>query len=301
MAHETEHTPSEEEILPQGNQPDQYDLFFQRQFTRRQIFTGLGFSGAAIISASALKVGIDSLWKWLKSDPAAQRRLTASEIYTPRLQTPIDSDPPPTSETIPPPNPEEIAQREVGEQNAAEYFLSDLIKHFKEERRKKFENPVVRERINPEALESETIAFVVAGIDNTRERPDTRNDQGWGRADLFMLVCINPHTFAITLISFPRDLFVPELRDYERAFTNGLRINETTQVPYILQRYPNQFPAVDVNDFIRKIVETATGRVVDGVLRFDIDAIQGYSYGNEPFSGIIDTVFPEGLEIFVSQ
>lgn len=201
--------------------------------------------------------------------------------------------PTPTASPVPTASPEELAKKEVGSVNLAEYFLGDLIKIFKEKRLEKFQqDPGYAERVNSEFLVSDNANFLYLGIDNTRERINEFNEQGWGRSDVIMLISFNPHTFQTTAISFPRDMFAPELISFK--FDGGAKINSATMAPYVK-------PGVDSFELMRKIIESATGIPVDTVIKTNVDFTQGHKENYVPFPGFFDELFPEGLKIHVDK
>lgn len=190
----------------------------------------------------------------------------------------------------PTPKPEKLAEKEVGDRNFAEFFLGNLVELFQQKRIEKAANdPSFAERVQKEFLKSDNINFLYLGIDETRERGKEFTGNGLGRSDVMMLVSFDPHTFKTTAISFPRDLFSPELAE-KRYFGRGARINAVTMLPYVDKK-------TDPFDLARKIVESATGIPVDGVLETNIDFMQGF----EKQSGIFDSLFPDGLEITVPK
>lgn len=188
----------------------------------------------------------------------------------------------------PTPKPEKLAEKEVGDRNFAEFFLGNLVELFKNKRAEKAaSDPSFAERVQKEFLKSDNINFLYLGIDETRERAQEFTGNGLGRSDVIMLVSFDPHTFKTTAISFPRDLFSPELVKY---FRRGARINSVTMSPYVDKK-------ADPFELARQIVESATGIPVDAVLETNIDFMQGF----EKQSGIFDSLFPDGLEITVPK
>lgn len=228
----------------------------------------------------------------------------ASETPTPQPPNPIETTV--TPKATPTPDIAAKAKQEVGQVNLSEYFLGELVEVFKNWRLDRVKNePAFRERMeglttneaekkhNLElAINSDVINMVYLGIDNTRERPDEFTDQGWGRSDVIMLVSFDPHTLKMGSISFPRDLFAPELTRFK--FKGGARINSATMAPYI-DKNANSY------DLMRQIMETATGVPIDGIIKTDIDFMQGYQGKLGSFPGIFDQLFPGGLNIQVDE
>lgn len=221
---------------------------------------------------------------------------SSQKVYLPDIRTGRDQITPtptrePTLRPTPPsptPEPRKLAEKEVGERNFAEFFLGNLVELFKQKRLEKAaSDPSFAERVQKEFLKSDNINFLYLGIDETRERAKEFSGNGLGRSDVIMLVSFDPHSFRTTAISFPRDLFSPELVKY---FGRGARINSVTMSPYVDKKS-------DPFELARQIVESATGIPVDGVLETNIDFMQGF----EKQLGIFDSLFPDGLEITVSK
>ncbi|MDP3726946.1 MAG: LCP family protein, partial [bacterium] len=200
--------------------------------------------------------------------------------------------PTPKPTPFPTPEPQRLAEKEVGNRNFAEFFLGNLTELFKQKRAEKAAgDPSFAERVQKEFLKSDSINFLYLGIDETRERAKEFTRNGLGRSDVMMLVSFDPHTFKTTAISFPRDLFSPELVKY---FGRGARINAVTMSPHVDKK-------ADPFEIARHIVESATGIPVDGVIETNIDFMQGFMQGADNFLGIFDSLFPDGLEITVPK
>lgn len=212
--------------------------------------------------------------------PTATKTATASPTST---QT---ATPSPTAT----PNAEQRVEREVQQANIAEYLMGRMIERFRASRQERYQNdPAFRERVETEFVDSDSIQLVYLGIDDTRERPREFNDQGWGRSDVIILVSFNPHTMHTTSISFPRDLLAPELTRFR--FSGGARINAATMTPLIDKN-------ADSFEIMRQIIETASGLPVDGIIKTNIDFMQGYSNRDGSYTpGIFDALFPDGLTV----
>ncbi len=192
-----------------------------------------------------------------------------------------------TNTATPTVEPAEIVKKEFGDINIAEYFLGDLSRILKERRLEKARNdPAYAERVSSEFLNSNSINILYLGIDDTRERPQEFNPRGWGRSDITMLITFDPKTFQMNAISFPRDMFAPELTSFR--FTGGARINSATMAPFV-------DPSVDSFKLTSRIIESATGMPVDFAFKTNIDFMQGYP----GYPGFFDAVFPDGLPIRV--
>lgn len=225
------------------------------------------------------------------SKPPSSQKTYLPTIRTrglPQITPTPTREPTPKPTPSPTPEPRKLAEKEVGDRNFAEFFLGNLVELFQQERAKKAaSDPSFAERVQKEFLKSDNINFLYLGIDETRERAKEFSGNGLGRSDVIMLVSFDPHTFKTTAISFPRDLFSPELVGY---FGRGARINAVTMSPYVDKK-------ADPFDLAKKIVESATGIPVDAVLETNIDFMQGF--GEQ--SGIFDSLFPDGLEITVPK
>lgn len=185
------------------------------------------------------------------------------------------------------------ATREIGSQNIAEFFLEDLVQQLMARRQEKAENnPSYADRIDPEFLLSKRINFLLLGTDETRERFDQFNGQGWGRADVILFLSFDPHTFKTVALSLPRDLFAPELKALKLPDAKINAVTLLTQVD----------PSADTLGTAAKIVEDATGLPVDGVMLANLDFAQGYKdINNRPRPGIFDTLFPKGLKVYIPK
>lgn len=262
---------------------------------RKRLALGAAVVGAAALStAGALMATEPSVSDYIHRIPTANSASlpTATATPKPEIPTPVAtqtavSTATATSTATPTINPAEIAKKEFGDINIAEYFLGDLSRILKERRLEKAQNdPAYAERVSSEFLNSNSINILYLGIDNTRERPQEFNDRGWGRSDITMLITFNPKTFQMNAISFPRDMFAPELTSFR--FTGGARINSATMAPFV-------DPRVDSFKLTSRIIESATGMPVDFAFKTNIDFMQGYP----GCPGFFDAVFPDGLPIRV--
>ena len=266
--------------------------------------SGLAGNVGAEIMASARQTitqQIKPSKEQIMSSPKKPKVLATTPEPSPTTQSIAEQilipSPAPTPEPIPTLTAQEQAEEEIGDKNIAEYFLGGFIKLLKAERIDRFNNnPAVAERINGELLDLDNIFTLFLGIDETRERPEKGvwTGRGWGRSDVVMLVSFNPHTFKTTSISFPRDLVAPELERFK--FSEGARINAVTMTPYV-------DPSADSFELAKQIIETATGWPVDIVVEGNIDLMQGVHYipGFEEKWGVLDRIFPAGLEINVPR
>src|SRR3989338_8576729 len=285
---------------------------------RRKFLKRGGIVAASVIAAGFVgKTAFEAVLASAKSMSADTIKLKSADVYagsrlpggakpevitpkstaTPQPKPEVTPEPTPeaTAEPTPEPDPEEVAKKEIGEQTLAEYFLGDLINIFKETRKAKFDSdPAYAERVAKEYLESDNMTVLVMGIDETRERPEKGvwNGNGWGRSDVFMLINFDPATFKTTVISFPRDLLVPELKDFEKELSDGMRINEITQTPFLK-------PGTDSFELARRVAESATRLPVDMCMEFNIDFTQGHSYTDSTSDGMFNNLFPDGLGINV--
>lgn len=235
--------------------------------TDRRGFIVLGALGTAIAAASGTVI-IPELLRGTSIEPVTY---DPNKIFSNPTFHQLSKN---TEPTLPP----KIA---VGEQNFAEFFLGDLIGQFKQRRRQRYvSEPGFAERIDQKFLYADRINFLYLGLDLTRERPFNFNSNGKGLSDIIMLISFNPHTFKTVALSLPRDLFTPEMTRY---FPQAPKLNTTTATE-----------SSDPYELPKKIVESATGVPIDGVLKTNIDFMQG-SFGQR---GIFDQLFPEGLKVF---
>lgn len=181
----------------------------------------------------------------------------------------------------------------VGDRNIAEFFLEDLVKSFQRRRQEKSKNdPSYADRINPESLLSDRVNLLLLGTDETRERFDQFNGRGWGRADVILFVSFDPHSFKTVALSFPRDLFVPGLKALQLPDAKINTLPLLTQVD----------PSADTLGTAARVIEDATQLPVDGVVLINLDFANGYKDINTRFHpGIFDTLFPEGLKLFIPE
>lgn len=197
---------------------------------------------------------------------------------------------------------EKASQKEKAEaKNVVDFFLGDLVNHFVERGiQKRAEDLSYAERVSEKAVQVRTLNTVFLIIDEYDGRPDTRNGRGWGRADTIILTSFDPVTLKSVVTSFPRDLFVPELKDFfsgqrvknDRKFQDGAKISSTTLMGY-LKEYAENEPDFDQQGMMKKIIESATGMRIDMVVWSNINLMQG----SEDSLSIFDVLFPEGLEI----
>lgn len=237
----------------------------RRALTKLLIAGGLiTFLGGTAVTA---KIGLDILRKGLR----VPRVIFDPEKIFPRLaETPHLL---PKSETA-------SDETSVGEKNFAEFFLGNLVDQFKQRRNARARTePGFAERIDPQFLNSDQINFLYLGVDLTREKENEFNSEGQGLADMIMFTSFNPHNFKIGAISFPRDLFSPE---------KGAKINSLTAVS-------------EPWELAKKIIESAAGVPVDGVIKTNIDFMQGYPENHLRQPGIFDELFPGGLKISVPK
>ncbi|MCL4365807.1 LCP family protein, partial [Patescibacteria group bacterium] len=219
--------------------------------------------------------------------PTAQNSPTPSPSPSPSPSSTASPTKEPTA--TPTVNPAEQAKKEIGSINMGEYLLGDLVKKLVQARQERVKtDQAYTERIDKRFLNAETINFVYSGIDNTRERPAEFNTRGWGRSDVTILVTINHKTLQVNAISFPRDMFAPELTRFH--FTGGARINAATMTPYVDSK-------VDSFVLVRRIIESATGIPVDGVFKTNVDFTQGHTEKGKGYAGFFDSVLPQGLNI----
>lgn len=208
---------------------------------------------------------------------------TSSPSPTP-TETPVPT-PSPTPE--PTAYPKALAEKEIGNRNAAEFFLGDLVKQFKEKRAERLKNdPEFAGRIQKEFLNSDRINILYLGVDQIRGRYGDYNNEGLGRSDSIMVISFDPHTFKTTTISIPRDLYDPLVA---RFFPRIPKINSMTKI--------NAIPEgrnVDANKFVKEIIENATGIPIDWIIKTNVDFVFNANDG-----GVFDELFPDGLEINV--
>lgn len=196
-----------------------------------------------------------------------------------------------TPEPTATPDPSKEKMVEIGDKNLAEFFLGGWIEELKGKGLTLWENdPSYQERVSRQNAESDNITLVYLGTDNERDRD--KHATTAARSDVIMIEVFNPHTFKSTVISLNRDLFVPEGGEY------GLgRINELTTLP--ITRKLNPYP------LIQKMLETATGLRIDGILQTNIDFVNGYDAYHDAVlkeykegkNSIIDRFVPEGIEV----
>lgn len=204
-------------------------------------------------------------------------------------------------EDIPEPDPETEADSEplkenmveIGSQNLAEFFLGQWVEDLKGKGVTLWEqDSSFRERVTKENAESGNITLVYLGTDNERDRD--RQATTTARADVIMIEVFNPHTFQTTSISLNRDLFAPEVTAEFGGFD---RINSATMLPTV-KNEANPYP------LIQRMLESATGLRIDGILQTNIDFVNGYDAYHDVFTGyqegknsIIDRFVPEGIEV----
>jgi len=176
--------------------------------------------------------------------------------------------------------------------NLVEYFLGDLISKLKQKRLVKAAlDSGYKERIDSRFLNSDRINFLFLGLDQTRTRDYvTGSTKGIGRSDVIIVISFDPRTFKTTLISFPRDMYVPEVKPH---FPNVPKINTMTMVKAVTEG------AFDEFEFCKKIIESATGLPIDGQISVNVDFVQGYPEKDLP--SFFDRIFPDGLVINVGK
>lgn len=176
----------------------------------------------------------------------------------------------------------------IGTQNLAEFFFQDLMEQLRQRRQEK-------PWLNPQLLESNRINLLFLGTDKTRERWQGFSGAGEGRADVVMIVSVDPHRLTVNEFSLPRDLFAPELLPYLPQGLPDARINAVTLLPQI---DPSLDPLVEAT----KIVEKASGLPIDATFMTNIDFWQGYTDITDRFyPGIFDATLPDGLAVNIPR
>ncbi len=251
----------------------------RREFLRRALSVAAGATGITGIGAALNELTKKILAPDIQYNP---KNVFASQQPEQPLQPPI----PPPQKQNPIEKPAErkdepIPEQEIGNRNIVEYFLGNLVDEFKKKRvERAYRNPAATERVDAELLKSDRINILCLGLDLERSRYKDFNTRGVGRSDSITLLSFDPHTFKTMVISFPRDLFSPELA--KQGFSGpATKINAITSV----------INAKDSEEFARSVIESATGLPVDGVVKINIDFIQGF----------FDFTFHEGLLINVPQ
>lgn len=241
---------------------------------------GLGLGVLALTYLLTKDMGRQAALQVLGQIPVVPPVYTPSLIYG--VQVPEQEEPK-----------QEAPSEAVGARNIAEFLMEDLIARFQETRRKKAaEDPGYVDRINPRFLPSNSFNILLLGTDETRERFDQFSGQGWGRADIIMLLSFDPHTFNTLAISLPRDLFVPGWTALKLPESRANTVTLLTQVD----------PSADPLATAARIMEGASGMPVDMVMQGNLDLAQGYPDINDRFRpGIFDTLFPEGLQLYVPK
>lgn len=265
----------------------------RREFLKRMLSITAGAAGVTGIGAVLNKlaekipappVQYDPKKVFASSEESPQQTQPPQEKKANPVQRPQEPKPQPKPEQKPEPTPEQ----EIGNRNIVEYFLGNLVDEFKKKRvERAYRNPKAVERVDSELVKSDRINVLCLGLDLERSRYKDFNTRGIGRADSMILLSFDPHTFKTVVISFPRDLFSPELA--KQGFSGpATKINAITSV----------INAKDSEEFARSVIESATGLPVDGVVKINIDFIQGFDNKN---NGIFDLMFPEGLRINVPR
>lgn len=274
----------------------------QKRVEKKPAGFGLKLARAAVVTSGVITVAGGTTYAERDKILELGRKIETPDVVYPNkifvggteYAISLTPSPSPTPTETPTPTPEPtvdpkiLAKKEVGERNAAEFFLEDLVKKFKKIRQTKFENdPEFARRIQKEFLNSNRINILYLGVDQIRGRGDSGNE-GVGRSDSIMLVSFDPHTFKTITISIPRDLYSPEVARY---FPSIPKINSMTMI--------NEIPEgrdVDSNKFVKTILENATGVPVDWIIKINVDFV--YSSEN---MGVFDDLFPNGLEINVPE
>lgn len=225
--------------------------------------------------------------------PAASPEIISSPTAT------LEPTKPPTPTNTPEPEPTavptpDIAKEkmvEIGDKNLAEFFLGAWIQELKGKGNTLWENnPSYRERVPKKNAESDNITIVYLGTDNERSRD--KHATMAARSDVVMIEIFNPHTFQTTSISLNRDLLVPE------AVEHGLdRINTLTTI--------SETKGLNPHALIQRMLETATGLRIDGIVETNIDFVNGYDeyydvvlkQNMDGKNSIIDRFIPEGIEV----
>ena len=219
--------------------------------------------------------------------PEAKASSTTTATIEPTKAPTSTKTPEPTAT----PEPSKEKMVEIGDKNLAEFFLGGWIEELKGKGLTLWENdPSYQERVSRQNAESDNITMVYLGTDNERDRD--KHATTAARSDVIMIEVFNPHTFKSTVISLNRDLFVPEGGEYGLS-----RINELTTLP--LTRKLNPYP------LIQRMLETATGLRIDGILQTNIDFVNGYNAYHDAVlkeykegkNSIIDRFIPEGIEV----
>lgn len=258
--------------------------------SRRQFWARSGLKTAAAI-ASALGMLSYSAGRTLYEN--FKHQLVLPTVYDAKavfgeVKTPPSVNPPVAPATEPFQTPVEV----IGKRHIVEFLLGNLTEQLIVKRLERYKrDPALRERVSLESLQSPTISALLLVTDETRDKP-AEFVGGGGRSDVVMFIHFDPKTLRTIALSFPRDLFVPELR-YLNIEDGGAKINNLTVAPAVDQ-------SLDPYDLGRIVMESATGVPIDTVIQVNIDFIKGFVEDNGSFQpGAFDRLFPNGLEIEV--
>ena len=129
-----------------------------------------------------------------------------------------------------------------------------------------------------ERLNNNIICFGLLGKDSGAEGRDTE----FGHADQFHGLCYDIKNNSITILTIPRHLKLPEL--------NGVSANGITWIDQEALARGEGYQQID-REIARDVFEDAFGLPFDGVLETDMNG----------FSQIIDTLFPQGIDIRIEE
>lgn len=229
---------------------------------------------------------------------------TSTRIEEPPA-TPTTEAPAPQPTAIPTTQPEVVkpveetpsVEEEIGNTNLVEHFLGPIAERLYQRRHERAQqDPAFAERVTELERNSEEIHFALLGIDQARWRAESwenYGEKGYGNNDVSVILSINPKTLNIKINTFPRDLFSPETQEY--AYTlpmNRDPIKHDSPVRRInaVCAHSTLSPEQQV-DMAQKVLETATGLPIDGVVKFNMDFV----------FDLLTKLCPDGLEINVSQ
>lgn len=249
----------------------------------------------ASVSLALMSFGLVATGAAYKFGPDLLRQARGIETEAPVYNPNLIFNQPPGSITIPleetPPNPTVEASREVGDKNIAEYLLDDLVRQFIKRRLENASSdPSYAERVNPRFLNSNRIYTLFLGTDETEERPNEQNGNGWGHSDVILMISTDLKTLESFAIPLQRDLFAPELIGLIPSGAGGARLANVTLASFFN-------PEINSQQLARRIAESATGWPVDVVSQATLDFVQGTNSG----IGILDALAPNGLTIEVAE
>lgn len=240
---------------------------------------------------------------------------TASPTAVPEVNPP---------KTEPPPKP--VEKEIIGDKNIAEFLLGKLPEMFREKRMERFQNDPQfidamvgdaktdedKQKIIKEILMSNRINFAVLTIDETRQRPHEYSGMGAGRSDTMMVVSFDPRTLKTIVLSIPRDLYSPTVREDFDSQDTPAKINHLTLIPWkhVEEAKSSNIPftkdmeekeIADNHQKVKRELEQVTGLPIDAVMKVNIDATQGYTDADGmQRPGFLDTLVPnDGLPIRV--